>query len=295
MSGAGEAGMQRSPSAATKPCGRAKTFALALGAGGARSLAGIAVVEALDALGVRPVAISGSSLGALIGAAYAAGITGKEMRRHALAVAHDRSRTFTRLGAARTAPLSTWLTAPWGNPMLVNAGKFCEAFLPPGLPADFSDLQIPLTIVATDLYARSEFVFTAGPLQPALSASMAIPGLVEPVELAGRILVDGAALNPLPFDHLRGCADIIVAIDCSGAATPPSGIPDPWDCLFMTLQVMSQTIVASKLAAGAPDLVIRPNVGSFRLLDFFHASAILRAADPIKAQIEKQLGALLND
>jgi NTE family protein len=270
-----------------------KSFALAFGAGGARSLGAIAVIEALDQMGVRPVAISGASLGAFIGAAYAAGMTGKEIRRHALELAHNRSLTFSRLVAARAAPLTNFLAAPFGNPVLIDSGKFCELFLPPAVPDDFNRLQIPLTVIATDLYGKSEMAFSAGDLKRAVAASMAIPGLVKPVEIDGHVLVDGGAVNPLPFDHLRGCADLLIAVDCSGGPTRSRGIPDPWECLFATIQVMGQVIVAEKLKAGGPDFVFHPNVGSFRLLDFFQASAILRAADLIKSEVKTRLSALL--
>jgi NTE family protein len=270
-----------------------RTFALVIGAGGARSLAAIPVIEALDEMQLRPTAIAGTSLGALVGAAYAAGMTGAEIRRHALAVAHDRALTLSRLAAARAVPLSGWLSMPFGNPLLIDAEKFCAAFVPAAIPADFADLAIPLTIVAADLYGKCERVFTAGPLKPALAASMAIPGLVQPLQAEGRILVDGGAINPLPFDHLRGVADFVVAIECSAGPSEREGVPDPWECLFATIQVMGQAIVAEKIKAGAPDLILRPNVGSFRLLDFFYASAILRAAAPIKAEVKEKLGALI--
>src|SRR5712671_7803356 len=88
-----------------------KSFALALGGGGARGYAHIAILEALDEMGVKPVAIAGASIGALIGAAYAAGMTGKEIRRHVVALAHDRSAIFRRLIAARSGALTNMLTA----------------------------------------------------------------------------------------------------------------------------------------------------------------------------------------
>ena len=77
--------------------GRMKTFALALGGGGARGLAHIAVIEALDDMGVKPTAIAGTSIGALIGAGYAAGMTGKDIRHHVISFAHDRRETMRRL------------------------------------------------------------------------------------------------------------------------------------------------------------------------------------------------------
>lgn len=272
---------------------RAKTFALALGGGGARGLAHIAVLEALDEMGIKPVAIAGVSIGAAIGAAYAAGMSGKAIRRHVIDFAHHQGGTYNRLMAARAAPLSHFLRDTFGNPMVLDAARFCAAFLPPDIPEDFSALAIPLTIVATDLHAREEVVFTSGPLRTAVSASMALPGLIRPVECDGRVLVDGAALNPVPFDRLRGVADVIVAVDPASGGIEAERIPDPWTTLFATLQVMGHAILRQKLNEGPPDLILQPPVGTFRLLDFFQASAILRAAAPIKNEIKDALGSLL--
>ena len=84
--------------------------------------------------------------------------------------------------------------------MLIDPAKFCQQFLPAEVPDDFAALGIPLTVIAADLYGRAEVALTSGPLRPAIAASMAIPGLVRPMEIDGRVLVDGAAVNPLPFD-----------------------------------------------------------------------------------------------
>jgi NTE family protein len=280
--------------AVRRPAPPSKTFALVLGVGGARSLAQIAVIEALDEMGVRPAAIAGASFGALIGAAYAAGMSGRQIRRHALALAHDRGGIFSRLIAARAAPLAQWLTAPFGNPVMMDAAKFCELFLPAQVPEDFAALDIPLTVVATDLHGRCEVTYAAGALKPALASTMAIPGLFRPVEIAGRVLVDGAAVNPLPFDAVRGRADVTLAIDCAGGPDETQGMPGPWDAMFTTVAIMGQAIVSEKLkAGGGPELVVRPNVGAFRLLDFFAASAILRAAEPAKQEVKEGLARLL--
>lgn len=271
-----------------------KTVALALGGGGARSLAQIPVLEALDELGVKPVAVAGVSFGAVIAAAYCAGMSGKAIRRAAIALAHDRGAVFSRLMAARAAGLSDWLSTPFGNPLLIDAEKFCDKFLPGELPDGFEALEIPLTVIATDLHGRGETALSDGALRSAVAASIAIPGLMRPVERNGRVLVDGAAVNPLPFDHLRGQADIVIAVDAAAGPGPGNAgaVPDPWEALAATMAVIGHGIVARKLADGGPDLLLRPNVSVFRLFDFFRASAILRAADPIKDEVTRRLESL---
>jgi NTE family protein len=271
-----------------------KRIALALGAGGARGLAHIAVLEALDDLGVRPVAIAGSSAGALIGAAYAAGMTGKDIRRYVLSLAHDRGEVFNRILAARSGGLVDLVASGIGSAAAVDAEKFCQQFLPAIVPDEFDKLLIPLMVVASDLYRRSEVVLASGPLKRAIGASIALPGLVRPVMIEDRVLVDGGATNPLPFDVLRAHDCITIAIDVAGEPTSERhDVPTAWESVYATVLVMAHTIISEKLKHGAPDLLIRPKVGIFRTLDFLQASAILRASEPIKAEVKEKLGALL--
>lgn len=272
-----------------------KAFALALGSGGARGLAHIAIVEALDEMDVKPTAIAGTSIGALIGAAYAAGLGGRDIRRHVIGLAHDRREATRRLLAARAGSFAEMFSGGFGQATQIDAEKFCSQFLPQAVPADFSALSIPLIVMATDLHARQEAAFSSGPLYPALAASIAIPGLFRPVAVDGRVLVDGGATNPLPFDRLAGLAELIVAIDVFGV--PPAGrsdVPGGWECVYATINVMGSAIVAAKLHRAVPDLVIRPNVAIFRALDFYQASAILRTAEAAKAELKEKLGALLS-
>jgi NTE family protein len=271
-----------------------KTFGLALGSGGARGLAHIAIVEALDEMELRPTAIAGTSIGALIGAAYAAGLRGRDIRRHVVGLAHDRRETTRRLIGTRAGRFAELFSGGFGQATQLDAEKFCTQFLP-AVPADFSALSIPLTVIATDLHARAEAPFSSGPLYPALAASIAIPGLFRPVAVDGRVLVDGGATNPLPFDRLTGLADVIIAVDVFGV--PPadrSDVPGGWECVYTTINVMGSAIVAAKLDRAVPDLVIRPNVTIFRALDFYQASAILRAAEASKAELKEKLGGLVS-
>lgn len=268
-------------------------LALVLGGGGARGLAHIPVIEALDEMGIRPVAIAGSSIGAAIGAAYAAGMSGKDIRRHALALLHDRPDVLRRLVSARAASITQLFSIGFGNPMVMDAETLAELFLPARVPATFEQLGAKLFVMTTDFYGRSEKILAHGQLRPALAASMAIPGLIRPVEIDGRVLIDGAAVNPLPFQCVRAEAGVILAVDTSVGPTSERGIPDPWDALFTAIQIMGHTIVAEKLKEGTPDIVIRPQVGTFRLLDFFKASAILRAAEAVKPEVKAKLAALV--
>jgi len=268
-----------------------KTVGVALGGGGARGIAHIAVLEALDDMGVKPVAIAGTSIGALIGADYAAGMTAKEIRRYVVSLAHDRSEMVRRLIAARGRSIAALFRS--GTAAMVDAEKLCAQFMPEQVPEDFGSLAIPLTVIASDLFRREALALSAGALRPALAASIALPALMRPVVIDGRTLIDGGATNPLPFDQLRGKADVVVAVDISGERNDRREMPGPWECLVTTVMVMGYAITSEKLKHTAPELIIRPNVGSFRTLDFLQASAILRASEPVKAEIKTQLAALL--
>lgn len=271
-----------------------KTLALVLGGGGARGFAHICVLEALDEIGVKPSVIAGVSIGAAIGAAYAAGMSGKEIRRHVIAAMH-RPAMLRRLLSARALALSELMAGGFGNPIVLQAERLAGLFLPERMPATFEQLAIPLLVSTTDLYARAERVFANGPLAPPVAASMAIPGLVHPVAIDGRVLVDGAAVNPLPFDLVRGRADVTVAVDASGGVPEAGGPPSPLEALWATIQVMGHALVAEKLKEGGPDLVLRPNVGRFRLLDFLAVSAILRVGDSIKDEVKTRVRQLVGD
>jgi NTE family protein len=272
-----------------------KTFALALGGGGARGLAHIVVAEALDEMGVKPVAIAGTSIGAIIGAGYAAGMSGRDMRRYAIALAHNRTEVMRRMMRARAGKLRDIFGGGLGDATRLDAELLCEQFLPESLPEEFSGLSIPLTVVASDLYRRSEVVFSEGPLRRALAASIALPTIMRPVAHDGRILVDGGATNPLPFENLRGCADVIMAVEISGPVSDnPRDVPNALECLYATVIVMAYSIINEKLRHGAPDLLLQPNVGTFRALGFLQASAILRAADSVKDEVKQKLARLLD-
>ena len=141
-----------------------KSVALALGGGGARGLAHIAVFETLDEMGIRPAAIAGTSIGALLGASYASGMSGRDLRKHVTALANDRSGLFRKLLAVRAGGgIGSLIASGFRAATLIDAEKFCAQFLPDTVPEDFEQLSVPLTVIASDLYARRE---AAMPMMP---------------------------------------------------------------------------------------------------------------------------------
>ncbi len=265
------------------------TLALALGSGGARGLAHIPMLEVLDELGIRPSVVAGSSMGAIVGAAHCAGIPAKDLRKHTYEMLRERPKAMARLIEARVGRFVDVFSG-LGNPLLVDAERILGTFWPAGIPETFAELQTPLIVVATDYFGRSESILDDGPLRPAVAASMAIPGLIKPVTVDGRVLIDGGAMNPLPFDHLIGRADVLLAIDVAGGMSPDMArSPGGLEITLGTIQIMQEAIVNAKLKIYRPQIVLRPSVGRFRALDFFEAKAIFRAADALKDDLKREL------
>ena len=147
--------------AARSTKGRASTgptFAVAFGGGGARGLAHIHVIEALDELGIRPVAIAGSSIGAIMGAGMAAGMTGRDIHDYARSILARRSEVAARMWRAR--PINFADVSAGGVRFgQLNVERILRAFLPEQVPQNFAELTIPLSVTATDYYGHALAVF----------------------------------------------------------------------------------------------------------------------------------------
>ncbi len=274
---------------ASQPQAHGPTVAIALGGGGARGLAHIHVIEVLDELGIRPVLISGASIGAVMGAAMAAGMTGREIREHTLAAIGHPSRIMNRLWSLRPTRFSDVVAGGFRVGQF-NLERILKAFLPETLPETFEDLSIPLKVVTADYYAQCECVCDSGPLFPAIAASAALPAVFRPVVISGRVMIDGGLWNPVPFDHLLGKAAITIGVDVIGH--PPAGtadVPNSIDSLYGATQLTMRSIVTLKLEKGAPDIFLRPDVGRFRVLDFVKAEEVLAASAGIRDELKRAL------
>jgi NTE family protein len=265
---------------------------LALGAGGARGLAHIPMLEVLDEFHIRPARIAGTSMGAILGAAYAAGVSGRELRQHVMDMVKDKPRLMSRLLQARVGKIAD-LFSSFNNPVLVDGEKLLDLFWPEAVPDRFEDLPIPFQAVATDFGGRCSTVFSSGALVTGVAASMAIPGLIKPVQASSRIYIDGGTTNPLPFDLAAEDCDLVIAVDVTGG--PPEGKPPPeaMDAIFGATQIMQGAITALMLQSHRPDILVRPEVAEFRALDFLKVSTILRAAEPAKEQFRRDLAEAL--
>ncbi len=274
------------------------TFAVAFGGGGARGLAHIHVIQVLDELGIRPVAIAGSSIGAMMGAAMAAGIGGRDIEAHARAVLSNRNEAMARMW--RSLPRSVGELVSGGIRLgQFDIGRILRAFMPESVPARFEELQIPLQVTATDFYRHAAMAFGQGELHPALAASAALPPVFRPVSLEGRLLIDGGIANPVPFDLLHGKADIVIGVDVVGGPGEDAGRakarPGSIELVMGASQIMMAAIVELKLGRTRPHILLRPPVARFGVLDFLKVDRVLAETAPAREELKRAIDAAVEE
>lgn len=272
---------------------------LALGGGSARGWAHIGVIRALQQAGIEPDIVCGTSIGSLVGAAYAAG----EL---------DELETWVKS--------LTWQTVVGLLDFTITAGLIKGVRLIDFFRSRFSDMEIeelhkPFGAVATELSSGREIWMREGKVLEAVRASIALPGLFTPVEHNGRLLVDGGLVNPVPVSLARAMgADIVIAVDLSsdlrgrrmrkpavaartvakpgkisshlttmlsrfqlGKASQPekAGVmlsPSMLDVMAWSLNIMQERITRSRLAGEPADVVIQPRLGHMALMDYHRAA-----------------------
>lgn len=271
------------------------TVAIALGAGGARGLAHVHALEALDDLGVVPVAISGTSIGGIMGAGYAAGLSGAEI--HAYVDERFRNRFKLLADFWRTRPDTVRAFITDGGPRFgeLNLERILDLFLPEAIPHDFADLKIPLQVVTTDYYGHCDKVFSTGPLRPVLAASAAMPAVFRPLLIDGTVLIDGGMTNPVSFDLIEDKADIIVAIDACGGPRGPAGKrPRKIDVMYASSQLLQLSVTREKRKIHHVDVYVRADVSQFRALDFHKTNKILQTTRPLREELKHKLEAAIS-
>ena len=279
------------PLATAAPARELPPVCVALGSGGSRGLAHLLMLGVFDELGIRPARIAGSSIGAVMGVLYAAGLSAKEIRGiiDELTVSSDESW----FDAAFSEDLTRWiefvgLTDRRGG--LIEADAFIEFLRKKTGCERFEDLEIPLQVVATDFWQREQVVFDSGELWPAVRASMAVPGLLAPVEHQGHVLVDGGMVNPVPWDVFPEACGITVAVDVLGTRTPEdSRLPSYFDTSFNTFQILQASIIRAKLQRRPPDIFLQPDIRDVRLLEFYRFQKIYQQAKPEQTRLRQEL------
>ncbi|TPI43788.1 patatin-like phospholipase family protein [Mesorhizobium sp. B3-1-6] len=263
------------------------TFGVAFGGGGARGLAHIHIIEALDDLGIKPVAIAGSSIGAIMGAGMASGMKGAEIHDYARSILGSRAEVAARMWRSRPGTIAEAMQGGIRVSQF-NIERILKAFLPEAIPQTFEALKVPLKVTATDYFGHSLAVFAEGDLHSALAASAAIPAVFRPVTREGRVLIDGGIYNPVPFDLIEKDADIIIAVDVVGAPSEAERRhPTTVDLMYGATQLMMQSIIANKLRQHPPDILIRPNVSKYRVLEFLKIETLMAETVEIKDELKR--------
>lgn len=271
------------------------TVGCALGGGGVRGLAHVLALETIDACGIRPTMMAGTSMGAIIAAFYAAGWSGE--RIHAFIDQHiiaqgDSLRTIY----PKRKGLLKWMSA-FGLSLrghgLLKAERMLKYLLTSIEAETFEDLALPLRVVATDFHTGEARVFSEGPLLPAILASISIPGIFVPVTYEGHILVDGGVVNNLPYDLLAEDCAYTIAVDVIPEPEEASAeSPNMVDAILGMLDVMVAEITAQKLERQPPSVYHCPRLSGIRTLDFFKAGEVLAQAEPNMVDFRQALEAL---
>ena len=273
-----------------------KKLGIALGGGGAKGVAHVLMLEALEELGWQPHCIAGTSIGAIVGALFASGNSAKAMRADLI------SASFTVNGSVLddifTKDLSRWwdiLDLDFSGNGLLDIKDFLARLASKLKVSTFGELAIPLQIVAADFWKREQIVFDSGPLLPAVHASMALPGIFQPVQIDGRVLIDGGVVNPVPFDVLPADCDVVVAIDVIGKRNQNHQNPLPSfnEAIFNTVQIFEKSIVREKLKQRAPTIYIEPDITDIKVLEFFKAGDVFAQAEPAKQKLKTELEKLM--
>jgi NTE family protein len=263
---------------------------LALGGGAARGLAHIPMLEAFDEMGLQPAVIAGCSIGALVGAAYAGGMSAKEIREHAIKLLSNRLDMARHIFGARKVKPTELLSLKSFTSLQLDGVRLADIALPDHLPQNIEDMKIPFKVVTTDYDNMTERLITKGNVLEAVGASIAIPGLIAGPSIDGHTHVDGGVTNPVPFDHVRDGMDLVIAIDVTGKPREKNGkAQSNIEIAIGSLLIMFHQMAELRRSINPPDIYILPDVNGVGSADFFNVQAIFDAAEPAKQQLKRSL------
>jgi NTE family protein len=295
---------------------RRPVVGLALGSGSARGWSHLGVIRALEQAGIRPDLVCGTSIGALVGAAYAAGDL-ERLERWVLGLA------FKDVVAFMDVSLSSGL---------LKGERLMDFFRRNFVDRPLEELAMPFAAVATSLHTGAEVWLRQGSTIEAVRASVALPGLFAPALRDGSVLVDGGLVNPVPVSLARAMgADVVIAVDLASdmvgrhlrarppAEAPAGGIgehirklqgnlgallpgqstdepkmPSMLEVLTTSINIMQVRISRSRMAGEPPDLVVAPRLAHFGLLDFHRAKEAIEEGKRAVERVAHNLPALIN-
>ncbi len=237
------------------------SIGLGLGGGFARGIAHIGVLKVLEAENIPISFVAGTSVGALIGAAYCSGVSPSELEELATRV--------------RFRDLARWTVSRYGFATNLRMLSFLNRILK---VKTFEELRIPLAVTATDLASGEGVLFRSGPLADPVRASCAYPGVFLPVTVNGRVLVDGMLAHSLPSQPVRDMgAERVIAVNLKSTWSNADGPRHIFDVIGQCFSI-AQDMNCTRARACA-DLVIEPDVTGYRYDDFEHSAELVRIGE----------------
>jgi len=265
---------QTLPAAAPHPV----RIGLALGGGAARGFAHIGVIKALEAQGIVPDIVVGTSAGSVVGALYAAGNNGFKLNRMALEMDE--------------AAISDWAVPLFAKSSGVLKGEAIQRYINRAVRnAPIEKFPIAFGAVATDLQNGKPILFQRGNAGMAVRASSSVPGVFQPVKIGDKTYVDGGLVAPVPVRYAREMgADFVIAVNISA---DPDAQPSTTslDVVLQTFAIMGQTI--NRLEMKDADIVITPSLGAMKGSDFSGRNLAILAGEQAAASIMPELQAKL--
>lgn len=280
LAGCGSAPTQPSApvAAAPAPQPRHVKIGLALGGGAARGFAHIGVIKALEAQGIVPDIVVGTSAGSVVGSMYAYGYNGFTLQKMAMEMDE--------------ASISDWALPFFSKSPGVLKGEALQSYVNKAvhnLPIE--KLKIPFGAVATDLKTGQPILFRRGNTGMAVRASSAVPSVFQPVSIAGKTYVDGGLVAPVPVRFAKEMgAEFIIAVNIS-SATEAQATASSLDVLMQTFTIMGQRLNQHELKDA--DVVITPALGAMGSADFNGRNLAVLAGEQAAASVMPQLKAKL--
>ena len=250
---------------------RNRSFGLALGGGAARGIAHLGVLKVLGETGLKADYVVGTSAGSIVGALYAGGYSWETIAdvTRALDWGDIVQPVFPRMGLVRADRLENRLVDLLGDRTI-------------------EELDIPFKATAVDLGRGELHVMDSGPIAPAVRASCSIPGIFEPVEHDGRLLVDGGVLNDVPLDicHDMG-ADVVLAVDLNSDMVREKTPENIFNVIIASFMIMVRTCRHKE--TGKDTIVIRPDLAGFNYYNLKRSDELIQRGEAATREVVGQL------
>jgi NTE family protein len=254
--------------------GKRPKLGLALSGGATHGAAHIGVLQILEREGIKPDVVAGTSAGALVGSAYCAGVPLDELEKLFLSMDWP---TLVKFSLVK--PLALFDTQPMEEFLKKNIGD-CE----------FKDLNLPFAAICCDIVTGERVVMDKGPVAPSVRASAAIPGLFSPVEIGGRLLVDGGVVDNLPVEQVVEMgAEFTIGVDVSSPSKRGKRPENPFENLLAMVYIMQER--STSLNHDICDCYIKPNIAHYSSWGFGDSDKMIeegrKAAEAALPQLSK--------